>query len=106
MITHVHMLLRSFAIFWQKKINVVPHPPYSPDLAPYDFWLFPAVKRDLKGTKFEMDTDVVKAVEARCKVLSKDGPDFHVQKVGQEVVPVHCNQWELLWKKACSVDPE
>ncbi len=27
-------------------------------------WLFPEVKRDLTGTKFEMDADVVKAVEA------------------------------------------
>ena len=29
------------------------HPPYSPDLAPYDFWLFPKVKMNIKGKCFE-----------------------------------------------------
>jgi hypothetical protein len=28
------------------------HPPYSPDLAPCDFWLFPKLKNVLKGQRF------------------------------------------------------
>lgn len=35
------------------KIPVLNHPPYSPDLAPCDFYLFPKVKESLKGTHFE-----------------------------------------------------
>ncbi|EFN62152.1 hypothetical protein EAG_14509, partial [Camponotus floridanus] len=27
-------------------------PPYSPDLAPCDFFLFPKLKRPMKGTRF------------------------------------------------------
>jgi len=34
------------------KFTVVPHPPYSPDLAPSDFWLFPKLKEMLKGQHF------------------------------------------------------
>jgi transposase len=34
-------------------IPVVPHPPYSPDLAPCDFFLFPRLKRTLKGKRFQ-----------------------------------------------------
>jgi transposase len=30
-----------------------PPPPYSPDLAPSDFFLFPRMKRDLKGKHFQ-----------------------------------------------------
>ena len=30
-----------------------PTPPYSPDLAPCDFFLFPKLKRPLKGRRFE-----------------------------------------------------
>ena len=30
-------------------MTVVPHPPYSPDLAPSDFFLFPKLKMKLKG---------------------------------------------------------
>jgi hypothetical protein len=33
-----------------------PHPPYSPDLAPSDYYLFGYVKRCLSGLSFE-DTD-------------------------------------------------
>jgi transposase len=39
--------------FTKNNINVVPHPPYSPDLAPYDFSLFPWLKLKLKGRCFD-----------------------------------------------------
>jgi histone-lysine N-methyltransferase SETMAR len=32
----------------QKSITEIKHPPYSPDLAPNDFWLFPKIKSALK----------------------------------------------------------
>jgi hypothetical protein len=32
---------------------VIPHPPYSPDLAPCDFFLFPKIKLKLKGRRFD-----------------------------------------------------
>jgi transposase len=31
----------------------VPHPPYSPNLAPADFFLFPKLKTTLKGRRFQ-----------------------------------------------------
>ena len=42
----------------QKKVlrefqwELLPHPPYSPDLAPSDFFLFPKLKEQLKGIHF------------------------------------------------------
>jgi hypothetical protein len=33
----------------QNSIIVKEHPPYSPDLVPNDFWLFPNIKSTLKG---------------------------------------------------------
>ena len=38
----------------QEKVNVLPHPPYSPDLAPCDIFLFPKIKKDLKRRLSEM----------------------------------------------------
>jgi histone-lysine N-methyltransferase SETMAR len=32
-----------------KGVKTIPHPPYSPDLAPADFFLFPRVKSELAG---------------------------------------------------------
>lgn len=36
----------------QENIELVPHPPYSPDIAPCDFWLFPKLKSHLRGQQF------------------------------------------------------
>jgi hypothetical protein len=36
-----------------KQITVLEHPPYSPDLAPDDFFLFPKIKEILKGRHFD-----------------------------------------------------
>lgn len=37
----------------ENHVQLVTHPPYSPDLAPCDFFLFPQVKRQLKGKQFQ-----------------------------------------------------
>jgi hypothetical protein len=37
---------------------VITQPPYSPDLAPSDFWLFPTLKMGLKGTRFAAIEDI------------------------------------------------
>ena len=42
----------------QRKITVFPHPPYSPDLAPADFFLFPRLKLVLKGLRFTYVADI------------------------------------------------
>jgi len=38
------------------------HPPYSPDLAPCDFFLFPNLKTWLSGKKFSSNEEVIVAV--------------------------------------------
>jgi hypothetical protein len=37
---------------------VIPYPPYSPDLAPCDFFLFPKKKLQLKGHRFDMTEEI------------------------------------------------
>jgi len=44
---HASLLIRSYLA--KHQTSVVPHPPYSPDLAPADFFLFPKLKITLKG---------------------------------------------------------
>ena len=34
-------------------LNLLGHPPYSPDLAPCDFFLFPKVKKEMRGQRFD-----------------------------------------------------
>jgi hypothetical protein len=42
----------------KKSIMKLGHPPYSPDLAPCDFWLFPKLKTALKGHRFSEIADI------------------------------------------------
>ena len=46
----------------QRKMTVFDHSPYSPDLAPADYFLFPKVKSHLKGRLFDSILDIHKAV--------------------------------------------
>ena len=55
------------------KSEVLSHPPYSPDLAPSDF--FPHLKRDLKGTHFTSDDEVKQAVTSWIKQRT---PEFFI----------------------------
>ena len=52
-------------------INPVEHPPYSPDLAPCDFWLFPKAKSLLGGIHIEGKT-VRHQWERVCRQLNSD----------------------------------
>jgi len=51
--------------------ELLPHPPYSPGLAPCDFSLFPNLKQSLAGQKFASNEDVVAATEAYFADLKK-----------------------------------
>ena len=44
------------------KIVRIPHPPYSPDIAPCDFWLFGKLKEYLKGKRFDSETELFDAL--------------------------------------------
>ena len=48
---HSSLLIRSYLA--KHQTSVVPHPPYSPDLAPADFFLFSKLKTTLKGRRFQ-----------------------------------------------------
>ena len=44
-------------------IKTVPHRPYSPDLAPCDFWLFPKLRGCRYETIEEMNEAVTKVID-------------------------------------------
>ena len=44
------------------EFEILPHPPYFPDMAPSDFYLFPKLKSHLRGTQYGSNEDVIAAV--------------------------------------------
>ena len=57
-----HMSIRTRNVLGDAKMEILPHPPYSPDLAPSDFFLFGYIKAKLRGTKFSDRTELLVAV--------------------------------------------
>ena len=59
-------------------LNIEPlqHPPYSPDLAICDLFLFPTVKDNLRGRKFESREELgtVTAITEALRMVTRDGP--------------------------------
>ena len=58
-----HTSMAAMATIHDCRFEFVPHPPYSPDLAPADFHIFPQMKKALAGCHFASDDDVIAAVE-------------------------------------------
>jgi histone-lysine N-methyltransferase SETMAR len=50
----------------------MPHPPYSPDIAPSDFYLFGYLKQLLKGFSAETATDLVHQVKQCLQMISAE----------------------------------
>ena len=66
-------------------IPVVHQPPYSPVMAPCDFWLFPKLKTTLKGSRFE----------SRDNAERYGGDEHHSKKAFQKCF----RQWKHRWAK-------
>lgn len=54
-----HNSMVAMAKLHQLRYELLPHPPYSPDLAPSDFFLFPNLKRYLRGKRFYSNAEVI-----------------------------------------------
>jgi len=59
---------------WQQYLHyeLLEHPPYSPDLAPSDFCLFPKLKLFLAGQDFSSNQEAIAAVEGYFADLTKN----------------------------------
>jgi len=70
----------------KNKIAVIPHPPYSPDSATCDFFLFSKMKFKLKGRRF----DTIEEIQAETqKVL-----DTLTEKDFQEAFQKRRRRWD------------
>ena len=67
-----HSSLRTPEFLAKHSITVLSHPPYSPDLAPCDFFLFSMLKRPLKGRRFEAIPEIKANATKELKGIEKE----------------------------------
>jgi histone-lysine N-methyltransferase SETMAR len=68
------------------QFELLPHAPYSPDLAPSDYFLFPNLKKWLGGKRFANNEEVQSAVDGYFEEL-----DYSHYKQGIEAIE---HRWE------------
>ena len=71
-ITRQLILRFQFENFSEKNLPVLPHPPYSPDPAPCNFYLFHKLKLKLKGHHFGTMENIQKIVTDELKTFTEN----------------------------------
>ncbi|UYV67377.1 hypothetical protein LAZ67_5000405 [Cordylochernes scorpioides] len=67
---HTAHLVTSFLA--KNGAEILPQPPYSPDIAPNDFFLFPKLKAVLKGRHFDTREDIIEKSLLALKSIPKE----------------------------------
>ena len=65
--------------------KVIAQPPYSPDLAPCDFFLFPKLKYPLRGTRYESIRAIKRNSLKGLKAIPAEAYKRSVWKIGLTV---------------------
>ncbi|GBM84867.1 hypothetical protein AVEN_20893-1 [Araneus ventricosus] len=69
---HPHTAIRVRQFLATCKVTVLGHPPYSPDLAPADFFLLPRFKGVLKGLRFSDIAQIQQRVTTVLRAIPKE----------------------------------
>ena len=72
--SHTALVFRDH--FAKNSTHIIPQPSYLPDLAPCDFWLFPKLKRPLRGHRFV----TIEEIQAESKKALKAIPEIEFNK--------------------------
>ncbi|QQP58373.1 Putative mariner transposase [Caligus rogercresseyi] len=67
----VHTCVVSMAKFYELRYELLPHPPYSPDLAPSDYFLFPNLKKWPAGKRFYSNNEIISQTNKYFEDLEK-----------------------------------
>ena len=89
----VHRAVAVQEFLARNQVCVLNHPPYSPDLSPCDYFLFPKLKLPLKGRLFEDVQNIQGAVTLSLRAIPQE--DI-------EVVPVFARSCRSLYR--CRTD--
>jgi hypothetical protein len=95
MTTPCHTSVLTLQFLAKNKMAVIPHLPYSPDLAPRDFFLFPKMKLKMKGCRFHT-TEEIQAESHRVSNTNRKGLPGIVPKMEETVGPVSTCGREVL----------
>ena len=90
--SHTALLVREFLA--KHKVATLSQPPYSPDMAPADYFLFPKIKFSMKGTRFA-------SIEAIQTAVTRA-----LQEIPVDAFQNAYRAWQSRWKKCIDAQGE
>ena len=94
----VHVSRQTTAKLEEFGWDIFGHPPYSPDLAPSDYHMFPALKKHLGRQKFASDEEVVEAVDKWLKEVAGEWYNTGITKLVDRMKKVTERQGDYVEK--------
>ncbi|XKL68404.1 hypothetical protein PGB90_003895 [Kerria lacca] len=76
-----HTRARTIEVLSSLGFTVLPHPPYSPDLAPSDYYLFRHLKKHIKGIRYASDDKLRTAVSSWLRLQPVDFFETGIRKL-------------------------
>ncbi len=101
-----HTSILTLAFIGESHIDMVPHPPYSPDLAICDFFVFPRIKSELRGHRFRNLRDMKTAVLRTLRNIPKEDIHNAFQSLPLRWMKCISAQGEYFEGKHIQVDPD
>jgi len=77
----VHWAVAVKEVLARKRVCVLHHPPYSSDLSPCDYFLFPKLKLPLKARLFEDVQDIRAAVTSSLRTIPQEDVQRYFQSL-------------------------
>ena len=91
--SHTAAVVTDLLCIWQWEI--LEHPPYSPDMSPCDYNLFPKVKEPLRGTWYNTRDELIRAIGPSIRNINKDGCADGVRRLP--------NVWQKVINKGATI---
>ena len=86
-----HTSAVAMAKIHELRFELLDHPPYSPDLAPSDFFLFPHLKIALGGQRFSSNEEAITFVN---KYFAEKNAEYYLDGL---------QRWEHRWEKCAEL---
>ena len=96
--SHKYEVVKSFLA--SEKVKVLNHPPYSPDLSPCDFFLFPRLKKMLSGNKYTSRSFLGSAIYQCLQQIPKV---ICFLRLGKKVTKMCFSKGGILWRFAVKI---
>ena len=99
--TPCHKSITMMTKLHELHFELLPHPPYSPDLAPKNYWLFADLKRMLQEKRFGSNKEVISETEVYFEAKDKS---FYQKKKKKKKKKKGTELLEKCWNQCITLE--